>query len=1502
MEKQRQAPSESTSPSQPANKLRAKRGPAFHESRSRIRGHNFAIRLLQTLEARVHMIVEDFCVGEGIRRQHSTLDRASFIQTMLEHARAGPRDPDESCWLASLTDAELEEKLGEVFEAVDTAERGRVSFSGLMSYVIDCARYGEVGTVQEAIPEYIGTQGTFFRNLEDITKAKFCPELGRVLCSGKSIGVIQTQNFHIKSFAPYPHMTSASEKFASTYDMDYIPHMEAIAFVGTDLFIDFMNVDNGSSMMRISTPHTFSVCSYDRSTRLLLAARDNVVESYSLREFRNTDQTFSRGPTLRFHSGTIHAVRPLQRSGLLATASSDHTVVISDVEVNEVITTFRAHTHAVHSVEYIDHLNLMMSCAYDTEPKIWMLASSAMRSEAFTLRDVENPHTGIVVSACSVADTPQVCTLDSNGTVKLWDIRMFRAQQSMRLEKTMDGIFDAKSLKWHTILWDPTAQELFACAQRRAQKMRRKVMLREEAPASNSGSPTKGSVTSLPGSPEKSRRKKEISVAHSKSASMADESPIICVAFEHVSQTIVTLSEHKVRVWDLFTGHQEATFDKIVPHDTCATCLCLSSSGKVMFLGLRNGRLSAHQYSSGALLMTYVDEGPEIHGLTYCTHAQAFCAVTWRGAKLYEDKNNNTASFFPDSLRGAEVKGATFDVLTNILCTIERKGNLSLWESRSGPFTATAIRNCGTIALGHMEVSCAFMLPGHSVLAVATHVGGLQLYTTTPHPVPNKKFAEGLFKGREVTSMQFYPAKAILYCGDDQGWVHAMDLEEALESVRCAQPCATWPQLMSTAGRLGVAPQDVILLHTVHHVHAHMDSVGFLLWAVGCNVLISGSLDQRVLLWTLSLVPIGELDPLSEGGRYRVPMVAVRWHRDQLSADAPEYPFLVKRAPNESIPFSSANPELLPTESLTFGPSSTFGEGGGEFSAAAFAEDAHRIATTLESFVPNVEYQERDVVKELDELGIGESLVAKSYGQRASPIKKRRELPSSQSNQRHQAPGRQPNPTNVDEDAAVVYSSNSSGVACHSLFSTSPHRQSIRPKNVVVDQHTSATGRGDDGEDGGASFTVTRNCPLPPNARRDRDYLIRELHLRELAEGGGGAVDEAPTATQDAAEATTMDASRTRGTISPRNLSSSACATPAEGMRPMSTTSILNNSFISQILPQDLHGASFFSGSGTGGGGGGVGGAGERQVAFAESFFGGAPGEKFEQLHFGEDGVATVNDVPANRRGDLRESLGGARSVEMAKLYRSLLPFELVQLKTELAKQERLRKRDLFLKSRMDAQTVKNTTVPTSRTPDPQRRVVVPDIRRTRSRPASQLAFTATYHSTDDIDWASQSFKHSQGGGGTTSLSLTRQSEGLASRTMGSSQLQQTDNLADTGGLLAMTQPPPNHRRPFTKVGDVPSVGPTTFGVRSLAPLLMTQHDVRKNGWSRVHRVAMDKRPIGGAVDFSRPESKMMKQDCNGPPIPAILGMPGGFPERPPRSTSRPPTVPQSSSTNLMDL
>lgn len=1434
----------------PANKLKARRGPAFQESRSRIQGHNFAIRLLQTLEARIHLIVEDFCVGEGSRKQHSTLDRQQFVVKMMSHIRAGPSNPDEVSWLASIPVPEMEKKVGEVFDSADSLERGRISFATLMSYVIDCASYGEVGSVQEAIPEYTGSQGTMFRNLEEINKARYCPELERVITSGKQLGLIATQTFHTQALVPYPHMMGAADRFATCYAVDYVPHMECLAFVGTDRFLDFMHVSSGEVLLKIPVTQTYTACSFDRSTKLLLASRDDTVDVFGLQEYRSTDQRFTRGKPLQFHTGTVNCVRPLQRGGLLATASSDKTVAIVDLEAGELITTFRAHQNSVHSVEYIEHLNLMLSSAFDTEPKVWMLASSAMRSEAFTLRDPENPHTGVVVDACSITDTPQVCTLDSHGTVKLWDIRMFRAQQSIRLEKTMEGIFDPKSLKWNSVVWDPVAQELVAFAQRRAQKLRRKVLLKEDTVK---GSPTKAAA----GSPNASEKKKQAPAAVASSCSMADDSPIIDLVFEPVSQTIVSLAEKKVRVWDIFTGHQEAIFDSVVPYDTVASSLCVSSTGKIFFLGLRSGRLTSHQFSSGTLLQTFVDEGPEVTSLTYCAFMQAFCATTWRGARIFMDHPNDNSSFFPDSGKGAEVKSTSFDPLMSLLCTVERRGNVSLWESRSGRFTSTSAKCAGSLSVGaHADVTTALILTGFPVMAIATQAGSVQLFTTSPHPVPNRKFAECLFKGREVTQMQFYPPKNVLYCGDDQGWLHAFDCTGAFESVSCAHASGSWEAMMTTVGRLGSAPRDIYIMRTAHHVHAHTEPVGSLVWAANTDILISSAADQRILFWQLNLAFIGELDPLSETGRFVLPIT---------TPPATRFEYVTKAAPGEHITFTSAtlagatelSSGLKPSESLTIDPQDdgqNLHNKLGSFSATKFAEGIHRVAVALESFVPNAK-KEKDLVGALAAIGVDESDMSKAFGKRAvvvSPVRTQ-SSPQTKSAAARNAQWSLINSLRVgvpeaDVPREFIYSANSSGVACRSLFSPLPDPAGQSPKKVVVDAVTPDT----TAQRGGVPMTVTRNFPLPTNARRDRDWLIRELQLREEHEAmvaSRKAAEEAdkmslvPSAINPQ---TRLSASALSAEHTSRSVGSGLFSSPIPANRPQTTDSLVSASTsVDRGIGQAQDGPGKAARSGRR--------SQSRNAVHSEDRVATSADPLLSESFFGQSASFEALPLCEPDREETHQQVSRptAHTEGLPRLYKQMLPCDLLRMRKELSVAKREQRRGAA---------------------------------RASSTPVGQQA-PRSWVVDDDIDWQaphmSKAVSHQPASlNGTATLSQTALTAAVRHLTSASDVLESTHTLALP-----------------------PTVGFSTFGVRSLTPNLMRRCDMKHGTWSKSHRVPMDCAPLSQSVEFpKRPGTDNQNTEAlstRPAAVPALRSLAHRSalgPSRPPLGTSsvmKPPPAPQ---------
>jgi WD40 repeat protein len=1046
---------------------------------SRIRGHNFAIMLLQTLEARTDQIVRGFKeAGEKRGRSNYYVDRPTFVEIMKRAAERGPSSPYEDSWIAEVPPGELAQRIGEVFDGSDPHSKGKICFEDVMNYVIDCSLYGDVGHVQEPIPEFVATDGGAFPNLEEITKARFVPELGKLLTAGKTLGVINPVTMQAQCIAPY----DVKDKLSRVYDADYIPHMQAALLVGTDLNIDIISLDTGKTIFRVPTTETHSVCAFDRSTSMALIGRGSVVETFSAPPQRSGDVKFAACSQFEHHTDLVYRILPMPQHGLVATGSADKTAVVTDYNTGNVVSQFTGHTSAVHCIRYLPNMNMMASCAYDTEPRLWMMGASSRRNDAFTLRDMDQPHTGHVVDLCTAEDTPIVASLDVTGVVKIWDIRTMKCRQNIKLTNSMTGIFDAGKLGWHSLQYDSVRGELAACAQRRLQKVKLKIP--------RGGKATMGQAGAGP---------QQEDAAVSAKAGLADEYAIVVIAANNTNQTLLMCSEKHVRVWDVFTGRQEAAFENLVPPSTTISSACVSSNGQTFFLGFRTGAVTQYLYSSGAVLRTVTRDGPEVAQLVYLEGCQTIATVTARGCLLSLDRMANDApEFFPDYPHGPLTKLAHYDPVLRVLAAAGKKGQISLFESRRGDFTPDGARISGEMSVGQTEISCLQLLNGYPVAAVSTNAGTLALYTIAPHPTPNRKFAETLMKSRELLHMAFYPVKCVLYAADEQGYLHAFSLADALDSVGISSASTSWTAAVTGVGRSGCAPRETVLLHTSLSVRAHTEIVSGLVWVRGANLLASASLDKRVLLWTLNLDFVGELDPNVETGKFSVPVSLA-------AADS----YVIEPPGGENIMFlglkrqMSMSPLLLQRGASSFrktrsirikkdessaepGDTATAdstNNGAGLVNQAQFAEDVHRVAMELESFVPSkaqLTKSQRDAER-IQALGSHEpAQEGADYGRQSLT---------------HPAGGPQP----------IAVSSNSCGVNHRSLFSPAPLLPTRSKTHVVAEG----------GTDGGESFVVTQDHPLPNHFKAERDLILRHLVQQEQlrrsrAEEGDGALPPSP--------------------------------------------------------------------------------------------------------------------------------------------------------------------------------------------------------------------------------------------------------------------------------------------------------------------------------------------------------------------------------------------------------
>ena len=344
--------------------------------------------------------------------------------------------------------------------------------------------------------------------------------------------------------------------------------------------------------------------------------------------------------------------------------------------------------------------------------------------------------------------------------------------------------------------------------------------------------------------------------------------------------------------------------------------------------------------------------------------------------------------------------------------------------------------------------------------------------------------------------MTFYPVKRVLYAADEQGYIHAFSLSAAFESVGICTVSNSWTNAVTGVGRTGSPPRETVMLQVAFSIRAHTDIVSGLLWVRGSNLLVTSSIDKRVMMWTLNLDFVGEFDPTVERGRFSVPVSVCEG--DKYVTEPPQDEAILFLDAAQQLTSEPSRPlrgaasfrkvdsvRFFPSRrgngdaakaTLTAAASADDGALGRTVSAAKFAEDVHRVAMELESFVPSKTQllKSKKDANRIRSLGstepAGESLL---YGKPCSS------MPAAAEGGAHTVQG---------EGAEVsLSSSNSCGVYYRSLFSPVP-LLSLKPKTHVV---------AEGGKDGGDGFVVTQDHPLPARFKLERDSILRDLVQQE---------------------------------------------------------------------------------------------------------------------------------------------------------------------------------------------------------------------------------------------------------------------------------------------------------------------------------------------------------------------------------------------------------------------
>eukprot|EP01012_Entosiphon_sulcatum_P010091 TRINITY_DN15835_c0_g1_i1.p1 TRINITY_DN15835_c0_g1~~TRINITY_DN15835_c0_g1_i1.p1 ORF type:complete len:1166 (-),score=126.64 TRINITY_DN15835_c0_g1_i1:8-3421(-) len=582
-------------------------------------------------------------------------------------------------------------------------------------------------------------------------------------------------------------------------------------------------------------PATGHLVSGDRNgwTNLWDLERLRAVSGSHLHEDEPVPMSDVTAGAWNWHSSPITDMtfRPRVNASELITCADDCTLQLHDMnrpEHEKVLIDASAsgvHKRGIRSISYCVGYDLLASAGFEFEPMLWALTMS--RSPPFRLTDPHTPHTAALVSVACCA--PQVISVDSRGTVKVWDVRRMQCVQ--------------------TFLADKSQPEYVCSGATHIASLERLIVTGKHCAAWDYD------VT------------RTVDIAH--------EHPVKGVQYISSLHIILTWSSMEVRTWQARTGIVQNTFRRLTDGEITVVVV----HEKRFFVGTTYGEIQAHRVSNGLMVRSYerlVDL--EVTGLSYFSK-RLLLVVSCSDGKLrvIDDgpESNGIARVF--NIARCEV---------TIMVESARLSLLAFANARSTVFCYDP--NSSTHGLVHTlpptprEVTCVAFLGEYPALLVADSSGAIAIYSVRPYHFQGQ-FRSSCFvrwmhyrsavpetaKLSErvapfVTMACFHSARQLLLCGDDKGFVAQYDLSAVVSEVRLGE--AHYPlryRLQEFAQNLAPADLQLPLSHSKvnlqHHHRPHTKAVTGMVLLMGIGYVISSSSDGRVALWTLNGTIQGEL-------------------------------------------------------------------------------------------------------------------------------------------------------------------------------------------------------------------------------------------------------------------------------------------------------------------------------------------------------------------------------------------------------------------------------------------------------------------------------------------------------------------------------------------------------------------------------------------------------------------------------------------------------------------
>eukprot|EP00760_Papus_ankaliazontas_P010596 PhM_4_TR14368/c0_g2_i1/m.41737 len=736
----------------------------------------------------------------------------------------------------------LEHCIVELFRSVDRTQRGRVTWSDLVAFLVDDTSRQQTSAdpMQTSIQPYSRVAQELRRDLNRVRRLVYMEGKGKVaILSRGRIGkdvvrILNAQTFAVESEIPHQLEWGVPE------GMEYIPQFDSLAVSFSDGFVRCFDSLNALRVLyKDKRRHTISTMRFVPKLGLLaVGTRAGMI---SLLDVSNTIKT------LETNLVEVERLWEYVASTDLVTDICEHAVSNAIVAggIDGIITVhheergetrkLRGHQSGVSSLSYCHNFNFLVSSGAERTPFTWTINVPNVRPIPFI--DTARPHLHPIVKVYCVPRSDQVLSMDKKGVVKIWDVRNYMCVQTIAMdtEYTPEESRNDKATVFFDLTYNNPTRTFYAVGKRIVHAFEYNVT---ERYAELSG---------------------------------ASEHPVASALLVSNQRTIVTASRRDLKIWDAVSGIPAEVHADVVSEDI--TCMCMDEGEQRIFVGTHNGYVYAFHITSNALLFSIKALKFEISSICCSTkHDLVVVAGAEEAAYVLLDKDLVQIEVSPVRMgtKRSPITCAAFCHEVGMVLLGNCHNQVGVWSAVVSSGVTCRIAVCSnhgyndhdnnTHGDSESDVSHVVAMAGVPGFVCADTAGQIYVWTLASNRwvMPYHKMCDftnhNLLDAQQqrpyVTALAYHSERGFLYVGDESGTINMYYLGELVR------------KNLRGSGNLAPYTAEPSLLHKVS---AHTQEVSSLFIVRHPWLLISTGNDNEVKFHTLALNSKGRLcrDPNS---------------------------------------------------------------------------------------------------------------------------------------------------------------------------------------------------------------------------------------------------------------------------------------------------------------------------------------------------------------------------------------------------------------------------------------------------------------------------------------------------------------------------------------------------------------------------------------------------------------------------------------------------------------